>query len=113
MKILRNLFLLGIFFLPFNSFEGFSFIGEYAQDSVILFFFPLSVLIVLFTGKFVLPFKDTIFQVFLLFFIWVFISMFFNLYDSYFYYFKGTSGYNRFFRQLISLSICSLLLFSG
>ena len=32
------LFLIGVFFIPFNSYEGISFLGEYRKDGAIIFF---------------------------------------------------------------------------
>ncbi|MFD2917025.1 O-antigen ligase family protein [Psychroserpens luteus] len=102
-------FLLGIFFIPFNSFEGYSFLGEYSRDSCVLFFLLSSVL-VFFSGKIKLPLRDPIFHLLLVLLIWFVFSIVFNSYDLFNYYFKHTSGVSRFLRQFLSLVISSLVL---
>lgn len=113
MKVLRTILFLGIFFLPFNSFEGFDHIGEFARDGAILFFMPLPILAFLIKGKFAFPLNDKVYQPFLFFIIWIIVSMVFNSYGAYGYYFKGINGYTRFIRQFFSLMISSVYLFSG
>lgn len=104
------LLLLGVFFIPFNSFEGFSLLGEYARDSCVLFFLLSSVFVFL-TGKINVPFNNSIFKLLILLLIWVVLSVVFNSYDLTNYYFKNTSGVSRFIRQFISLLIISIVLF--
>ncbi|AEM70409.1 O-antigen polymerase [Allomuricauda ruestringensis DSM 13258] len=113
MRIVRFLFFLGLFFLPFNSFEGYKYIGEFTRDGSILFFLPIPILAILLKGKFIFPANDIIYQAFLLFFIWIVFSMTLNLFDAHEYYFKGMNGYTRFTRQIFSLLISSVYLFLG
>ena len=114
---LKNLilvvFLLGVFFIPFNSFEGFAIfgiLGEYNRDSCVLFFLLCSV-IIFFTGKIKIPYNNIIFQLLILFIVWVILSIVFNSYDMSNYYYKHRTGFERFIRQFISLLISSIILF--
>jgi O-antigen ligase len=112
-SIVLSLFLLGVFFIPFNSFEGFAvfgILGEYNRDSCVLFFLLCSVFI-FFTGKISVPYKNIIFQILMLFLVWVILSVVFNGYDMSNYYYKQRSGFSRFIRQFISLLISSIILF--
>ncbi|WP_179353365.1 O-antigen ligase family protein [Winogradskyella vidalii] len=104
------LFLLGIFFIPFNSFEGFGILGEYSRDSCVLFFLLASVFI-FFTGKISIPYKNTIFQLLILLLLWFALSAVFNSYDITQYYFKHTTGISRFIRQYFSIFISAIILF--
>jgi len=38
-KILKYLFFVGVFFIPFNSFEGLSFLGEFSKEASVFFLF--------------------------------------------------------------------------
>ncbi len=108
----KSLFLLGLFFLPFNSSEGISFLGEYKRDAAIVFFllsFVLFFIDSLFKGKMKFPQRSLFIQFLILFIGWVFISIVFNSASIYQNYIKGTSGFNRFIRQLISLIIALML----
>ncbi|WP_179333998.1 O-antigen ligase family protein [Winogradskyella costae] len=109
-KIALWLFLLGLFFIPFNSFEGFGILGEYDRDSCVLFFL-MSSLFVFLTGKIKIPYKNLIFQLLMVMIAWFIISVAFNGYDLTQYYFKHTSGISRFVRQLIALLISTIVLF--
>ncbi|QXP80597.1 MULTISPECIES: O-antigen ligase family protein [Winogradskyella] len=101
--------LLGIFFLPFNSYEGLEFLGEFKKDSCILFFLLASLFVVC-KKKLELPFNNLLFQVFLLVIIYFFFTGILNFYDLSGYYFKKTSGLSRFIRQYTSLILSSLFL---
>lgn len=103
---------MGVFFLPFNSFEGYKYVGEFAKDSSILFFIPIPLLFLL-GGKFWIPINFKAYQIFLVFVLWVFISMVLNSFNSYNFFLKGISGYTRFFRQVIALLISAFYLFAG
>lgn len=106
------LFFLGIFFIPFNSYVGISFLGEYRKDGAIVFFllsFLLLFINVLFQGKIIIPQKSIFFQFLLLFVGWLVVSTLLNITQVYENYLKQTSGFNRFFRQLIALSIALIL----
>lgn len=103
------LVLLGIFFIPFNSFEGIEFLGEFHRDSCILFFLGAS-LIVVFKKKIELPVYNFLFQVFIIVIFYFLLTGIFNFYDLSNYYFKKTSGLSRFLRQYTSLILSSLFL---
>lgn len=109
-KIALVLFLVGIFFLPFNSFHGLGVLGEYDRDSCVLFFLAAAVF-VFFSGKLTIPFKDSISQLLLILIGWILLSVVFNCYDITEYYFKKTSGISRFVRQFVALMIVSVVLF--
>ncbi|MDN3491586.1 O-antigen ligase family protein [Winogradskyella bathintestinalis] len=101
--------LLGIFFMPFNSFEGIEFLGEFKRDSCILFFL-LAALFVINKKKLELPVNNMLFQVFILVILYFFLTGILNFYDLSNYYFKKTSGLSRFARQYTSLILSSLFL---
>ncbi|MCH1485732.1 MAG: oligosaccharide repeat unit polymerase [Flavobacteriaceae bacterium] len=104
-----QLILLGIFFLPFNSWEGISFLGEYYRDSCFLFFIS-AFFILLFKKKINIPYNNLIFQLLLFFISWAFIATLLNFYNVSEYYFKQTSGTFRFINQFGSLIIAAFIL---
>lgn len=108
----KFLFLLGVFFLPFNSYEGISFLGEYRRDGAIIFFllsFFLFVIDSFFKEKIRFPQKSIFIQFLLLFLMWIFITTLLNSFTVYQNYIKQTSGFGRFIRQLISLSFALII----
>ena len=110
-QVYTFLFLIGVFFIPFNSYEGISFLGEYRKDGAIIFFlisFILFFIDAFLKMKIKIPGKNILFQALLLFIIWLIISTLLNIDTVFSNYMKQTSGLSRFFRQLISLSICLL-----
>lgn len=112
-NLILVIFLLGVFFIPFNSFEGFAIfgvLGEYNRDSCVLFFLLCTVLI-LFTGKIKVPYNNIIFQLLVVFIVWVVLSVVFNSYDMSNYYYKQRTGFERFIRQFVSLLISAVILF--
>lgn len=107
-KTYTILFWVGLFFIPFNSYVGISFLGEYAQEGAIVFFlfsFFFFFLDVLFKDKFVIPYKNSYFQLLLLFILWIILSTILNGASILENYMKQTSGFARFFRQMISFFI--------
>jgi len=105
-KIYKVLFLLGVFFIPFNSFHGPSFLGEFSREAAAIFFMIGFVLMgagAYFKYELTLPLKNKIFQVLLIFLLWCFLATLFNINTVYSNYFKETSGINRFIRQYFSL----------
>ena len=106
------LFLLGVFFIPFNSYEGISFLGEYKRDGAIIFFI-LSFLLFLFysfyKGKIKFPQTSIFIQFLILFIGWLFLSAVLNSASIYQNYIKQTSGFVRFIRQFISLSFVLII----
>ena len=108
----KFLFLLGIFFLPFNSYEGISFLGEYKRDGAIIFFLLSSLLFFidcLYKEKIKFPKKSLFVHFLILFISWIFLSTLLNSSSIYHNYIKETSGFNRFVRQIISLSIALII----
>lgn len=112
-RIYKSLFFAGIFFLPFNSYEGIRALGEFSIDSCVIFFLLSTVLVLvdsLIKGKIHIPIKNPIFILLLFLLGWFLISSLLNLNDIKSYYFKQTSGLNRFVRQYLSLMISSVIL---
>ena len=106
------LFLLGVFFIPFNSYQGISFLGEYRKDGAIIFFLLSFVLFFVdasFKMKIKIPRNNILFQVLLLFVFWLIISTLLNINTVFSNYMKQTSGLTRFSRQLLALSIALIL----
>ena len=71
------LILIGIFFLPFNSWDGISFLGEYYRDSCVLFFL-LAFFTLLFKKKIKLPFHSPIFYSLIIFLVWALLTTLIN-----------------------------------
>ncbi|MCA0348438.1 MAG: O-antigen ligase family protein [Bacteroidetes bacterium] len=106
------LFLFGLFFFPFTSFDGLKFLGEYKNEAGAYFFligFAL-LLVDVFKGKpFYIPLNKTVFQVLLAFIAWLILSTLLNYQTVSENYFKHTTGFNRFIRQFISLSFSTII----
>lgn len=113
MKINLNLlieffFYLGLFFFSFNQVEVMPFLGEYIKEFGAIFFFLgffLMLFEILITKKINFPFKNVLFRLILIFYLFTFISIIINYDTVQENFFKRISGFNRFTRQLISLSI--------
>jgi O-antigen ligase len=106
------LFLVGVFFIPFNSYQGISFLGEYRKDGAIIFFLLSFVLFFIdasFKMKIKIPRNNILFQALLLFVFWLIISTLLNINTVFSNYMKQTSGLTRFSRQLLALSIALVL----
>ena len=103
------LILLGVFFLPFNSWEGIPLLGEYYRDSCVLFFLTAFVVLI-FKKKLNLPLHSPIFYTLVVFLIWTVISTLLNTDSVSQYFFKQTSGSVRFLRQFLSLIIAAFIL---
>ena len=101
--------LLGIFFIPFNSWSGTGFLGEYYRDSCFLFF-SFAFVLVLFKRRINIPIKNLIFQFLILFILWSILATLFNAHNMADYYFKQTSGFSRFINQFGSLIIASIII---
>ncbi|GGW57111.1 O-antigen ligase [Winogradskyella epiphytica] len=109
-------FILGIFFLPFNSDmpSWLQFLGEYSSDSSPLFFlisFSFFLIYTVFKGRVFIPLKSTEYSLFLLFVFVLSLSTLLKMPTIVDNYFKHTSGVERFIRQLISLAISGFLFF--
>lgn len=103
------LILTGIFFLPFNSWNGISILGEYYRDSCVLFFL-LGFFILLFKKKIKLPLHSPIFYSLIVFLIWAAATTALNFETVTDNYFKQTSGVIRFLRQYFSLILAAFIL---
>lgn len=106
------LFLVGWFFFPFNDFEGIEALGEYKSEAGSFFFlagFVLLCLEAVYKKKIGLPYQSTTFKILILFILWCCITTFLNHATVAENFFKHTSGYYRFVRQLISLLIASFI----
>lgn len=103
------LILIGIFFLPFNSWNGISVLGEYYRDSCVLFFL-LAFFILLFKKKIKLPLHSPIFYSLIVFLVWVAATTALNFETVTDNYFKQTSGFIRFLRQYFSLILAAFIL---
>ena len=116
-KSYHFVFFVGIFILPFSSEipEIFSFLGEYSAESSPIFFlfaFMLLLLDSLVKGKLFFPLKSIEYNVFILFIIIVCLATLVNLPNILDYYFKQTSGLERFMRQFISIILISVAFFT-
>ena len=101
--------LLGVFFIPFNSWSGIGFLGEYYRDSCFLFF-SFAFFLTLFKKRINIPVNSLIFQFLILFILWSFLATILNLNNVLEYYFKQTSGISRFINQFGSLIIASVII---
>ena len=101
--------LLGVFFIPFNSWSGIGFLGEYYRDSCFLFF-SFAFFLTLFKKRINIPVNSLIFQFLILFVLWSVLATLLNLNNVLEYYFKQTSGISRFINQFGSLIIASVII---
>ena len=111
-QIYIYLFLLGIFFIPFNSYEGISFLGEYNKDGAVVFFllsFFFFLIDAAYKKRLSVPHKNLFFQFLMLLLLWLILSTLLNTPSVLENYIKKTSGINRFIRQLFSLTIALFL----
>ena len=101
--------LAGIFFIPFNSWEGLGFLGEFYRDSCFLFFSGAAILL-LFKKRIEIPHQNIIFQFLLLLLIWCLVATLLNSSNVTNYFFKQTTGAERFINQYGALVLCSIIL---
>ena len=101
--------LIGIFFIPFNSWSGIGFLGEYYRDSCFLFF-SFAFILTLLKKRIKIPLDNLIFQFLILFILWSFLATLLNAHNVLDYYFKQTTGVSRFINQFGSLIIASLII---
>ncbi|WP_166921426.1 O-antigen ligase family protein [Flavobacterium poyangense] len=108
------LFFLGLFFFPFNEYEGIPLLGEFKSESGFIFLFAAFATLIVDTfnsKKIVIPYNNILFQFVILFLVWCIITTLLNANTVVSNYFKHTSGINRFVRQYFSLIISSLFFF--
>ena len=101
--------LIGMFFIPFNSWSGIEELGEYHRDSCFIFFAVASAL-VLAKKRIKIPIENLIFQILVLFIIWALLATVINSQNILSYYFKHTSGIARFINQYGSLIIAAIII---
>lgn len=118
LKILEKIYLLcfyiGVFLIPFNSFEGVEELGEFRKESAAYFFLLGFVVVLLYSlkmGKIYFPYKNKAIHIFILFLAWLFVSFLFNIDTISDNFYKKTPGINRFIRQFASLIISSIIFF--
>jgi len=116
-KTYTTFFFLGLFFIPFNEFEGLSFLGEYKNESATYFFllgFLFAIADSFFKKKINFPYKHPLIVILGIFIFWTFLTIVFNYHTVSENFFKQTTGINRYLRQTISLlisAICFTFLF--
>ena len=107
---LRNiytfLFLLGVFFIPFNSWEGIKALGEFKKESSAFFFlvgFFVLILEIIISKRLLIPLDNILVKLLLIFLLWVVATIFLNFPVVYESYYKRTTGVMRFIRQFFAL----------
>jgi hypothetical protein len=101
---------IGIFLIPFNSWSGLDFLGEFSKDSSTIFLllgFFLLVILSIFKKKIYIPIKNPIFILLVVIHFWFFCTFLFNLENIVDYDLKGITGVYRFIRQFGALIISS------
>lgn len=113
-KVYTILFFIGVFFIPFNSFEGIKQFGEFKRESASIFFLLGSLFLSIeffYTRKIRIPYRSFVFQLLLVLILWCFLTIILNfpvVYDSFY---KRTSGVSRFIRQYFSLLLSCIVFF--
>ena len=111
-NIYNILFFIGLFFFPFNSFDGLKFFGEYKNESAAYFFFAgfiILIIEILLKKKILIPVNNIIYKILIFFLLWCVVSTIINYSTISLSYFKHTTGFIRFIRQYISLLISGLI----
>jgi len=114
-SIIKILFFLGIFFIPFNSTEISTLLGEYRYESAIFFLLLAFAFIIIYyylSQKIIFPYKNKIYSIILLFIFWCLISFIFNFFEIKDFYYKQTSGIERFIKQYISILLACVICFN-
>lgn len=104
-QIYSTLFFVGLFFMPFNSWEGILQFGEFQRESSAIFFmlgFILLLLDFFIKRKIVFPNSKLLFPL-IAFLLWCILSVFLNYDTVVDNFFKKTTGTNRFYRQFFAL----------
>ena len=113
-RLYQIFFFLGLFFFPFNEYEGIAFLGEFKTEAGAIFLIIGFLLLIIESGvtnKISIPYKSLIFKILITFLLWCFVATFLNIYSVQSNYFKHTGGINRFIRQYFALLISSLIFF--
>ncbi len=107
-KVAYILFVLGLFFFSFNSFEGIQIFGEFSNEAA-FYFFTAGSIITFSSTKFKIPYRNRIFQIIILFTVWCFISTVLNFSSVSTNFLKYTTGVSRFIRQFFVLVLCVII----
>lgn len=105
---------LGLFFIPFNSYVGISFLGEFSKESCFIFFmlaFFVQVYEIILKKTVRIPHKHPLFLMLMGIMTWFLLTYFLNIIDIQNYFIKQTSGNKRFIKQYGALVISAILLF--
>src|SRR5690606_20805041 len=108
-------FLAGIFFIPFNSWEGIKEFGEFKREASAYFFLVSFLLLIVDAGtnlKVRFPWKNRIYLILILFMAWCAISLLINFPEVADSFFKETTGINRFMRQYFVLVVSAVIFFA-
>jgi hypothetical protein len=108
--LISLLVFIGVFFIPFNSWTGIDFLGEFSRESSTIFLligFLLLILLSIIKNKVSIPLKNPIFILLIIVHFWFFLTFLFNIGNIINYDLKGISGINRFIRQFGALIISS------
>lgn len=100
-----------MFFIPFNSWEGIPFLGEFSRQSCFLFFvlaFFIQVFEIIKRKKAIIPFRHPVLILLYILIIWFIISYLLNFLNIQDYYIKQTTGNERFVRQYSALIISAV-----
>src|SRR5690625_5547348 len=111
-KIYTAFFFLGVFYIPFNDFEGLSFLGEYKNEAATYFFligFLILILESLLKGKINIPYRNSLSIVLILFIVWTFLSTLIIIETVLDNYYRQISGINRYIWQTMSLLISAVI----
>jgi len=108
--VIAGLFYIGLFFIPFNTYEGLGFLGEFKKEAAAVFFL-IAFCFLLLKKKVFIPIKNPIFQIFLLFLIWTIISVILNIFEVSTNNLKDTNGLVRFIRAFVSVIISGIVFF--
>lgn len=113
-EIYVTLFIIGIFFFPFNSFMGIKGLGEYKREAG-SYFLLLGFLVLLvesyFSKRIQVPYRSYLFHLLLVFFFLSILSIIVNLPTVLENYWKKTTGINRFVRQIFVLFLSGFAFF--
>lgn len=108
------LFFIGIFFIPFNSFEGIKQLGEFKRESAAYFFllgFVFLLLEIFLLKKISLPYNKKLIKLMGFFIIWICFSIILNFPEVLLSFYKKTTGLNRFLRQFFALTLSCVFFF--
>jgi len=111
-KLVQYLFFLGIFFIPFNSYEGIVYFGEFKSESAALFLLVGFVVVLVndltVRQKLYFPYQSPLIQWMFVFLLWLALTVVLNFDTVQHAFLKKTTGVSRFFRQYFALILSSI-----